>query len=92
MLTGSYIRVMTEEIDFDVTYSLVVNRDLSFTSAREVPDGAYMAFVYKSGDEPEERQIRVVNQRVTDTELAGAIVGVFTTSSADRITSPADYN
>ena len=44
-----------------------------------------MAFVYKSGDEPEERQIQVVNQRVTDTELAGAIVSVFTTSSADGI-------
>ena len=82
---GSYIRVMTEEIDFDVTYSLVVNRDLSFTSAREVPDGTYMAFVYKSGGEPVERQIQVVNQRVTDIELAGAIVSVFTTSSADGI-------
>ena len=47
---GGYIRVMTEEIEFDASLSLVVNDDLSFKSARQIPDGKHAAFVYKSGE------------------------------------------
>ena len=80
---GSYIRVLTEEIDFNVSYSLVVNSDLSFTAARTIKDGTYSAFVYKSGGEPEEREITIEGQKLTDRSLAGAIVSVFTTTATD---------
>ena len=80
---GSYIRVLTEEIDFNVSYSLVVNSDLSFTAARTIKDGTYSAFVYKSGGEPEEREITIEGQKLTDRNLAGAIVSVFTTTATD---------
>ena len=83
---GGYIRVMTEEIEFDASLSLVVNNDLSFKSARQIPDGKHSAFVYKSG-EPDavEREIEIKNQRVTDPSLAGAIVSVFSASLSDSI-------
>ena len=83
---GSYIRVMTEEIDFNVAYSLVVNADMTFSSARTIADGTYSAYIYRSGaTDVTEQEIKIENQKLTDPTLAGAIISVFTTSESDGI-------
>ena len=83
---GSYIRVMTEEIDFNVAYSLVVNADMTFNSAGPIGDGRYSAYIYRSGaTDVIEQEVTIQDQKLTDTSLAGAIISVFTTSKSDGI-------
>jgi len=83
---GGYIRVITEEVEFNAARSLVVQSDMSFTSAQQIDDGLYPAFVYKSGDpDAVEREIEILNQQVTDPSLAGAIVSVFTLASSSSV-------
>jgi len=82
---GSYIRVLTEESEFQSGLALKINDDMTITSPVPVEDGSYKASAYMPGAEDVvEVDIVIRNQRVQDPQLRGAIASLFKVSPAKR--------
>ncbi|MBP04847.1 MAG: hypothetical protein CMA72_08715, partial [Euryarchaeota archaeon] len=82
---GSYIRVIVEETEFLQGQALKVNDDLTFNSPAPVDDGTYPASVYVPGEEDvREVELVIKKQKVTNTELRGAIASLFTCTEVGR--------
>ena len=82
---GSYIRVLTEEAEFQNGLALKINEDMSIVSPEPVEDGTYRASVYLPGSEGViETEIIIANQLVQNQQLRGSIASLFKVAPAQR--------
>ena len=83
---GSYIKVYTEETEFQTGLALRINDDLSITSPSPVADGTYAITAYLPGSEDViETQMVLINQQVQDANLRGAIASIYSSDPVQRV-------
>ena len=74
---GDYIRVDTQASPYESTRNVVVRSDGTLLSASVISDGVHHAAVYRQGSECVTQEvIEIVNGRVTDEGLHGALFNV----------------
>nr|BAR35299.1 putative phage tail protein [uncultured Mediterranean phage uvMED] len=74
---GDYIRVDTAVSPYEASRNVVVRQDLTLLTASQLDDGIHCAVVYRQGSEQVvDEEIKIVNGRVTDETLAGAMFNV----------------
>ena len=83
---GSYIKVLTEEVEFQDGKSIRIDDSGKVIAAELIEDGTYPATIYLPGaDGVEEVEIEIVNGQATDEQLRGGIASLFSLASSENI-------
>ena len=83
---GSFIKVFTEETEFQTGLALKINDDLSITSPVAIEDGFYRVSAYLPGaEEVIETDILIKEGFVQQPEMRGALASIFNVSSNQKV-------
>jgi len=83
---GSYIKVMTEETEFQTGLAIKINNDMTITSPTPVKDGFYTLTAYLPGaEDTAEASTQITDGIVENQELRGAIASIYNTTPNERV-------